>query len=76
MRFVIEVCPRCGRRPTAIVQKILAHYGILRDADGDWNYSDDTVHFDEGAEDLVDGKTTLHCAEGHDWETDRVFGSS
>ncbi len=75
MRFKIDVCPRCGEIATAIVQKVWVQYAITREPSGEWDYDGERQYFDEGAEDLVEGKTTLRCLGSHDWETDEIGGA-
>ena len=70
MRLTITSCPKCEAPPVYILESMLVHYDIELSKDGEFDYTGQSEDFCETAEPVqCDGKVTVGCQDGHEWQT-------
>ena len=70
MRFETGACPECGHDASYVLESMLVQFEI-EPADGEFDYTGHSEEFVETAEPVRDpqGRVTLGCRDGHEWQT-------
>jgi hypothetical protein len=74
MRFDPPKCPTCGELPKGTAEETPGIALLDFDEDGDAEYSGETTMLWENQTTVTDedGKVTLVCPDGHDWQAEMV----